>query len=300
MFKWGAQYKVKDGHLTSFWHDPWLGDAPLRLQYPRLFNFCDNKQSTVRDCYDGDDWNLSFNRSLDEGDVEAWEELMANLDQEHPTDGAADMVSWGLEKSGMFTTKSLYRAMTHGGIISKVNQNIWKCNIPTKIKIFLWQMYHGKLPAADVLSKKGWKGNRRCSICGRVETISHIFFACPMGTFIWGCIRDICGWEGFPTSTWDFFDNWLPNKPRIKDLGLSVFAGLLWAIWRTRNKIAIEKKFPKSPTETLLYGSSFLQKWEVLQKGEEKNMMKQARAQLLAWSRSFTPTNAQTTDVFEL
>lgn len=28
-------------------------------------------------------------------------------------------------------------------------------------------------------------------------------------------------------------------------------AGLFWVIWKTRNKIAIEKKFPKTPTEVI-------------------------------------------------
>lgn len=114
-----------------------------------------------------------------------------------------------------------------------------------KIKVFLWQIYHRKLQAAAVLKRRGWKGDHHCSLCGKTETINHIFVNCPMGTFIWCCIRDVMGWEGFPISTLDFLEEWLPVKFRGDiSLGLTIFAGLMWATWRNMNKMTIEKKIP--------------------------------------------------------
>lgn len=86
----------------------------------------------------------------------------------------------------------------------------------------------------------------------------------------------------------EFFYDWLPNKLRInKYLGLQIFAGLVWAIWRTRNKMAKEKKLPNSPTETLLYGLSFLQKWETLLKEGDQDKVEQARLRLKEWCCSY-------------
>jgi hypothetical protein len=38
------------------------------------------------------------------------------------------------------------------------------------------------------------------------------------------------------------------------DFGLFVFAGIAWALWRSRNKTAIERHFPSNPLEVILSG----------------------------------------------
>jgi hypothetical protein len=52
----------------------------------------------------------------------------------------SDKVSWGLTKKKVFTTGSLYRFVTHRGVNSKMAMRIWKCKIPLKIRIFIWQV----------------------------------------------------------------------------------------------------------------------------------------------------------------
>lgn len=65
----------------------------------------------------------------------------------------------------------------------------------------------------------------------------------------------------FPISTFELLENWVHNKFNTQEsLGFFILAGLLRTIWRTRNKMAIEKKFPKNPIRVLFYGLSFLQK----------------------------------------
>lgn len=54
---------------------------------------------------------------------------------------AVDEVSWALEKSGKYTTRSLYKELTTGGIIDTRMLLIWKSNIPLKVKSsFGWQL----------------------------------------------------------------------------------------------------------------------------------------------------------------
>ena len=38
------------------------------------------------------------------------------------------------------------------------------------------------------------------------------------------------------------------------------FAGFSWTLWTTRNKMAIEQKFPKSPSDIMYLALSYLQK----------------------------------------
>lgn len=41
---------VGDGcSIFFFWSDNWVGGAPLRVQFPRLFDLAENKWVTVRD-----------------------------------------------------------------------------------------------------------------------------------------------------------------------------------------------------------------------------------------------------------
>lgn len=105
----------------------------------------------------------------------------------------------------------LYSFITHGVVESKVDDLIWKGKLPMKIKVFLWQLYH-------------------------IESIDHIFFACPFGNFIWCSLGEAFGWDGSPASTADLMGSWLNNKlnARLASKHLAVFflAGFLWAIGR--------------------------------------------------------------------
>lgn len=62
----------------------------------------------------------------------------------------------------------------------------------------------------------------------------------------------LVGMVGFPTLTSraDFWEDWLPNKiGGSRGFNLFMFAGMIWTIWRMRNKMAIEKKFSNKPTD---------------------------------------------------
>lgn len=74
----------------------------------------------------------------------------------------------------------------------------------------------------------------------------------------------------------------------------------MWAMWRTRNKMTIEKKFPKSSTKVLFYGVSFLQRWEVLLKGDDVTRLQRARSQVLNVLHNFPVSNTFVSDVVEL
>lgn len=133
-----------------------------------------------------------FNRSFSEDHLELWNNLMHDFLPVSLDDSiGGDIVSVLLEKTGRFTTQSLYRFITHGDV-SSIDQCIWDCKLPQKIEVFLWKMYRDKLQASAVLARRDWKGNKH-NLYGVLETIDHIFFTCPLGKFVWCCIRDACG-----------------------------------------------------------------------------------------------------------
>jgi hypothetical protein len=42
-FKWGATFKVNNGANVLFWEDVWVGDTPLKVQYPKLYDYSREK-----------------------------------------------------------------------------------------------------------------------------------------------------------------------------------------------------------------------------------------------------------------
>uniref|UniRef100_A0A0A8ZMQ4 Reverse transcriptase zinc-binding domain-containing protein n=1 Tax=Arundo donax TaxID=35708 RepID=A0A0A8ZMQ4_ARUDO len=100
---------------------------------------CLDPDILVRDCWEDGEWNIEFRRSLNSSEMAIWEELLGKL-QNIRLDESEDIVFWALDKSLTYTTRSLYRFLSFGGIISKETKHLWKAKLPLKIKVFLWQM----------------------------------------------------------------------------------------------------------------------------------------------------------------
>ena len=103
-----------------------------------------------------------------------WEELMNLL--EGILNNTADGVRWALEKSGKYSTKSMYRWMAHRGVVNKRKQRFWGSKLPMKLKIFLWQVCSNKLQTRVELKRRNWEDSHLCGICGCPETVGHILF----------------------------------------------------------------------------------------------------------------------------
>jgi hypothetical protein len=103
-FRWGAKMEVHNGENTIFWSDVWRGEVPLKLVFPKLYEYCRNKNCTVSDCWDGSEWRMDFSRPLSPVEAEGWEDMIAML-REVRLDSFPDKVHWLLEKSGKYTTK---------------------------------------------------------------------------------------------------------------------------------------------------------------------------------------------------
>lgn len=121
-----------------------------------------NPEVKVRECYRNGEWNVKFRRNFGENELEEWSMFLTNTQGVRLND-EEDNVIWALDESKSFSTRSLYRFLSFQGAISPWLSTIWKVKVPLKIKIFLWQMRHGKLPGGVCLKGQGWKGSDRCA-----------------------------------------------------------------------------------------------------------------------------------------
>lgn len=79
---------------------------------------------------------------------------------------------WALEKSGNFTTASLYRESKFPGMHNKWMMEIWMAKIPLKIKIFMCGKY--AMTKFNLQIKRNWLGEVDCKMCGSLESTDHI------------------------------------------------------------------------------------------------------------------------------
>lgn len=82
--------------------------------YPRLYEYTRGKKNTVAECWKNGEWCLEFVRSLSPEEADQWESLMNEIEEIKLTE-ESDTVTWALEKSGQFTTRSMYRMLAHRG-----------------------------------------------------------------------------------------------------------------------------------------------------------------------------------------
>ena len=189
---------------------------------------------------------MEFRRALSGEEFQRWILLYDELQHITLDEATPDRVSWALEKSKLFTTKSLYRFLSSRGMSTRVVEITWKCKIPLKIKFFLWQTFNNKLPVGQSLIRRGWRGDGKCCLCWVLETINHILFYCVLARMIWTVIKEVFYLEDIPHSLQEFLEGW----PRCKGplpirILMFLLAGFAWTLWVTRNKMTIDKRYSK-------------------------------------------------------
>ena len=289
-----------NGRNCLFWQDCWLGEVPLKIQYDDLYRMVRDPYSTVSECWVNQDWFIDFRRALSSEEFERWTWLYDEL-QHISLNDSPDAVFWALDKSKSLTTKSLYRFLSNRGMPSRVTGIIWKCKIPLKIKIFLWQIFNNKLQVGFSLIKRGWKGDGKCCVCNVLENVNHLFFECPLARMLWAILKEAFDLESVPRSLHELLESWLHGKgPLPSRLIMFVFAGFAWTLWVSRNKMAIEKVFPNMPSDVVYGALSLLQKWMILLKEDDRWRMSQVKDKVVCWMRSFKTNATMPTDVHEI
>jgi hypothetical protein len=112
--------------------------------------------------------------------------------------GFGDFIAWGFTKHGRYTVRSGYhmqwrhpfgtRQFTLPGSSANnpVWKTLWKLQIPSKIKIFIWRALHVIIPLKCVMANRHIGNSSECSICKQgPEDIQHLLFMCPTAQDLW-------------------------------------------------------------------------------------------------------------------
>lgn len=86
--------------------------------------------------------DISFRRDLVDPRHMSCYLLLSRLDSINLTQGR-DVFCWNLITNVSFTVDSMYHALSHSKIWLDQNKQIWKSQIPLKVKIFMWYLRRG-------------------------------------------------------------------------------------------------------------------------------------------------------------
>lgn len=120
---------------------------------------------------------------------------------------------------------------------------LWCKVVPIKVTCFIWRAVQARIPTTVALDKRGIAVNSLlCSSCiGAVECSEHVLMNCPFATMIRNNILGWCGLSHVQDSLKNSYDllqlagtRW--NFKKKKERLVAICYGLLWNLWRFRNK----------------------------------------------------------------
>jgi hypothetical protein len=103
LFRLGVKFHPGTDSKISFWNDLWVGEVPLRVRFPALFQKSYDSDLSIAQAYSEEGWRIPFRRSLDQNDLQAWREL-CNVVEEIDLANGPDRISWHLDPAGNFST----------------------------------------------------------------------------------------------------------------------------------------------------------------------------------------------------
>jgi hypothetical protein len=101
---------LENGRKVRFWWDVWIGDCPLKNQFPNIFQICRQQDWSVFEVLGLGDQNLTFRRNFGDKEIEEREELTKMVDGVTLSQ-EKDRVAWVYEKIELFSTASIYKEL---------------------------------------------------------------------------------------------------------------------------------------------------------------------------------------------
>jgi zinc-binding in reverse transcriptase len=81
---------------------------------------------------------------------------MSGIDTLLSTDQRIDGASWKMQNSNIFSVGSVYCTLKNGPRIKTTIFEVWKLNVPLRMKVFSWLTLLNKILTIDNRCKRGW------------------------------------------------------------------------------------------------------------------------------------------------
>ncbi|CAN0920401.1 Putative ribonuclease H protein At1g65750 [Linum grandiflorum] len=161
--------------------------------------------------------------------------------------------------------------------------NLWKLDVPPKIKQFGWQLGCDVLPTRDRLRRRSVKIAGICGICnGDYETAWHLFLNCPLVRAGWCKLNLDQTMETLQNGCYNMQEClWAVLKHSDRTVQAQILTGI-WGIWRERNNRVWNNK--STPIEMVLQGSmNYLNDWKLAQSRHQTSPLTAGSAPCPKW-----------------
>ncbi|XP_058724451.1 uncharacterized protein LOC131595932 [Vicia villosa] len=251
----------KDGKDILFWHNRWLGDFSLCLEFPDLYDLSIKKLCTVEEVMEWNGgvlrWDLDglfstgaahgISASAAAAAGSSWARFRDGFLEFVPSVQDSDTFSWSFDDNNVFTVASISSMIDSAKSFAWDNQVtnslkvLWDLKLPPKIKVFGWRFFIDRLPTRDQLLKRGiaLASGPNCVLCdSSFESSSHLFFNCHMvkgvwnHVFIWLGIAEEINLEDL------FCFEAIQEKVKCSNRRIIinfVWVATIWSLWLMRN-----------------------------------------------------------------
>ncbi|KAA3458643.1 reverse transcriptase [Gossypium australe] len=263
--KKGLTWRVGTGQNISISDDAWIPNyANIRL----LSRFDNLQCDKVAELIDSNsrEWNRelvvdTFPKEV--ADLILWISLAVAPHE--------DFLVWNGEPSGEFSVRSSYKllqsldptAYALQTIYRDSYKKLWRTDIPTKIKVFIWKTTWNYLATKVSMHARRLAANSSCPRCsGGEETLNHLFRVCPVSMAVWRVLSDI----NLAVYTQVEFVDWLTMLLiSILLTKCRTFCVALWAIWGERN-YCIHDRTSRSGQEIVSFILSYVKELDSIKK----------------------------------
>lgn len=152
-----------------------------------------------------------------------------------------DRLIWRGTKNGVMSSKSFFKFLTRGATSSGTHNwlIIWKLNCLPKIRVFVWLILHGHLPANAYRQHLGLADSDSCPRCHTSsETILHLLRDCPQSMAICRHLVPPRNWQEFTTSN---IPDWILTNVSEHKERVELFLATIWCIWKAQNEEAFQQ-----------------------------------------------------------
>ncbi|KAJ0567858.1 putative RNA-directed DNA polymerase [Helianthus annuus] len=238
--------KVGRGDKTLFWVDLWMGNEPLKDQFPSLYQLSAQKKAKVQEMYTkitgGIIWDWAWVRvPYSDSEKQEMDSLKDRLQQIN-VDNKEDIWVWRHNGDEEFNVKAVrYSLGRYLDINTDPNAFYWNSWVTKKCSMFVWRAIVEKIPSAEALRNRGMNiQDITCKICGESEENAvHILLRCNFAKRVW---REVSNWtktpmvnvEGNLTEVLQAFLE-IQRSRDVRKCLHAIAVQSMWMLWINRN-----------------------------------------------------------------
>uniref|UniRef100_A0A803PYN1 Reverse transcriptase domain-containing protein n=1 Tax=Cannabis sativa TaxID=3483 RepID=A0A803PYN1_CANSA len=233
----GMRFKICDGHRIVCATDPWI---PSHTNFKPVSYHGPPNMSVSHLITEQRVWNIELLNSFFQPiDVDKILTIPLSFFASN------DRLIWHHSTSGSYNVKSgfhLASSLEDEDACSPSDPNLtwwkffWSLNLPPKIRIFAWKVYHNIIPTAAALHRRKIIDSAACSLCtSNWESVGHALFDCKHARRIWQESKFFIDFQSAKAMQNGDYFQLLSSIYSQEDFELLVC--IMWGVWTDRNKI---------------------------------------------------------------